>query len=84
MLMPALSVTLIGIAVAMVGMARRRPRPAMLRRGLVGAWLGFLVGAMPGVLLDVILADGVYLPLFGHVAALAGAAIAVRDPVPQG
>ena len=80
MLMPTVSVTLIGIAVAIVGIAQGRPSGATLRHSLVGAWLGFVVGALPGLVLDIILTDGVFLPLLGHVAALAGAAIAVREP----
>jgi hypothetical protein len=83
MLMPGLSVTAIGIAVAVVAIIRGMPATGALLRGLVGGWLGFLVGAVPGVLLDVLLADGVYVAVLGHLGAAGGAAVAVvRAPAP--
>lgn len=80
MLMPALSVTVIGIVIAVVGIIRGKPATAMLLRGLVGAWLGFVPGVIPGVMLDVILTNGVYVALLGHIGALAGGAVAVARP----
>jgi hypothetical protein len=78
MLLPALSVTLIGIVTALFAIVRGGAAGQLLLRGLLGAWLGFVAGAIPGVLLDVILGDGVYVALIGHGAAVAGAVIAVR------
>lgn len=77
--MPALSVTVIGVVIAVAGIIRGKPTAGMLLRGLLGAWLGFVAGAIPGVVLDVILADGVYVALLGHIVATVGAIVAVRQ-----
>lgn len=69
MLMPTLSVTAIGVLIAVVGIFLARPPKRALLHGLIGAWLGFLAGAALGVAIDVVLGEGVYLALFGHVAA---------------
>ncbi|MFC7406039.1 hypothetical protein [Georgenia alba] len=77
MLMPTLSVTAIGLVVAAVWMIRGRPATATLLKGLVGAWLGFLAGALVGVVFDVVLLDGIYVALFGHAFAVVGAVLVV-------
>lgn len=59
--------------------------------GVLGAWLGFLVGAIPGLLIDVVTNGGGYVALLGHAGALAGAYLGLRrfglprpagDPLP--
>jgi hypothetical protein len=77
MLMPALSVTLIGLAIAAAGIITHRPVLPALLRGLVGAWLGFLLGGLIGLVLDVVLTDGVFVALLGHIGAAATAAVVV-------
>lgn len=77
MVMPALSVTAIGIVVAVVAMFGKKPPMATLLRAFVGAWLGFLVGAVPGVVADVISGSGIYVAVVGHIGAAAGALVAV-------
>jgi hypothetical protein len=79
MLMPALSVTGIGIAIAVMAIIRGKPATGALLRGLLGAWLGFVAGAVPGVLLDIVLTNGVYVALLGHVGAAAGAIVAITQ-----
>jgi hypothetical protein len=45
--------------------------------GVVGAWIGFIAGALVGVIIDVILQTGTYVAIIGHVAAAAGALVAL-------
>lgn len=78
MLMPTLSVTGIGVLAALVAIGRGAPTPNALLRGLLGAWLGFLAGALPGVLIDVIVGDGIYVALLGHAGAAIGALVGLR------
>src|SRR5690606_31661684 len=77
MLMPGLSVTLIGIAIAALGMVRYKRALPVLGRGLVGAWVGFACLALIGLAIDILLFDGVYVAILGHLGAAAGAGIAV-------
>jgi hypothetical protein len=81
MVFPAVSVTVIGLLAAVVAiLLGGRPRPS-LTRGLLGAWVGFIAGAVAGLLLDAILQTGVYLAVIGHLAAALGALVAVtRSP----
>lgn len=76
---PTLSVTLIGllvgVAVALAGGSKDR---MTVPAALLGAWVGFGVGALLGVILDIVLTTGIWVALIGHVLALVGAAIAVR------
>ena len=80
MLMPLASVTLIGLlgAVVVVGSHRWSPGVA-LGRGLLGAWAGFVVGAIVGVAVDVVSHSGVYVAIFGHLAAVIGTASTLRS-----
>lgn len=77
MVMPALSVTAIAIVVALVAISRKRPVGATLLRALAGAWLGFVAGAVPGVIADVLAGGGAYVAVVGHVGAVLGAVVAV-------
>lgn len=77
MLMPALSVTLIGIVVGAAAIvARKRPKAA-LGRAFVGAWLGFVAGAVPGVIADILSGSGAYVAVLGHAGAAVGAVVAL-------
>ncbi len=79
MLMPALSVTLIGVVVALAAGALRHLHPARTALpALFGAWAGFAAGAVVGVITDVISGSGSWLAVIGHLAAVAGAVLAVR------
>ena len=79
MLLPTASVTLIGLIVGVAGYLMTRHRPAAtLGIGVAGAWIGFLAGALVGVVIDLVLRDGVYVAIIGHVVAIAGAATALR------
>lgn len=74
MLMPTLSVTIIGVLVALGAVAvRHASLGRALLFGLAGAWAGFLAGALVGVVIDVVAGTGWMLALSGHVAALAAA-----------
>lgn len=77
MLMPGLSVTLIGLAIAALGIIRHKAALPALLRGLIGAWVGFVGLALIGLVVDVILFDGSYVAILGHLGAATGAAIAV-------
>lgn len=75
MLMPLVSVTAIGIVAALVARlwGGRAFKGAGLR-GLLGAWGGFALGALVGVLVDVATGRGVYVAIVGHAAVVGGAA----------
>lgn len=76
---PTLSVTLIGLLVGAAVMVVTGSRDwTTLLVGLVGAWIGFGVGALLGVLVDTALGTGMWVALAGHVLALVGAAMAAR------
>lgn len=81
MLMPLASVTLLGVlgAVVVIGSRRWSPRVAV-GRGLLGAWAGFVVGAIVGVAIDIASHDGVYVAVVGHLGAAVGTASALRPP----
>lgn len=76
---PTPSVTLIGLLVGVAVMLASGSKDRMtVLAALLGAWVGFGVGALFGVILDVVLTTGTWVALIGHVLALVGAAIAVR------
>ncbi len=76
MLMPTLSVSLIGLVVAAVLVMTAPEAPGQtLLGGLLGAWLGFVLGALAGMIVDVATGSGVFLAMAGHAAALVGAAV---------
>lgn len=76
---PTLSVALIGLLVGVAVMLASGSKDRMtVLAALLGAWVGFGVGALFGVILDVVLTTGTWVALIGHVLALVGAAIAVR------
>lgn len=81
MFVPLLSVTLIGVVVAM-----RQSGSRSLRAGtgqvIGGAWIGFVLGAVATILLDVITGIGPWVTLVGHVGAYLGARTAV-EPAPE-
>ena len=77
MLMPGLSVTLIGLAIAAIAIALRKPVVPALLWGLLGAWVGFAALGLVGMVVDVVLFNGVYVAILGHIGAVIGAAIAV-------
>ena len=76
--MPLVSVTSIGLVAAAVALllGRRTVLGAGVR-GLLGAWGGFVFGAVAGVLVDVLTGNGVYLAIVGHSGAVVGAAWAL-------
>lgn len=79
MVMPALSVTMIGLVGAAVGaLSGRWPLGSALGRGIVGAWVGFGVGAVIGIVIDVAFGEGVFVAIVGHGAAIIGAVGALR------
>lgn len=85
MLMPAVSVTFIGLMAGLLAMAlttRHRPR-AKLLTAVAGAWAGFAAGALPGISLDVAAGTGIFLPVVGHAGAAAGAAVALMKFGPE-
>lgn len=90
MVMPALSVTAIAIVVAVVAILRKRPTAATALRAFVGAWVGFVAGAVPGVIADILSGSGGYVAVLGHAGAAVGAVVAVtgrsvtRSPAKEG
>jgi hypothetical protein len=77
MLLPTVSVTAIGLLAGLLAtLLGRRPGPS-LTRGFLGAWIGFVAGAILGVFIDVVLQTGGYLAVIGHIAAALGALVAL-------
>ena len=78
MLLPTVSVTVIGLIAGLlvVFMGARRPARALLL-GVVGAWAGFVVGAIIGVAIDVVVQSGIYLAIVGHLMAVVGSVVAL-------
>ncbi|MDY7102695.1 MAG: hypothetical protein S0880_16055 [Actinomycetota bacterium] len=72
MIVPLLSVTLIGVVVAM-----RQSGSRSLRAGtgqvVIGAWAGFLLGAVATIVVDVFTGIGPWVTLVGHLGAYLGA-----------
>ena len=78
MLLPTVSVTVIGLIAGPLAVVIGRSRPARaLLLGVVGAWAGFVVGALVGVALDVVVGSGTYLAIVGHLMAVIGAVVAL-------
>jgi hypothetical protein len=75
---PTLSVTLIGLLIGIGVMMVTKADWTTVLAGLVGSWVGFAVGTLAGVALDIIFATGLWVALVGHVVAVVGAALAVR------
>jgi peptidoglycan/LPS O-acetylase OafA/YrhL len=79
MLLPTVSVAVIGLIAGLLALVVGRSRPARaLLLGVVGAWLGFLVGAIVGVSVDIVVESGIYLGIVGHLMAVVGAVVALR------
>jgi hypothetical protein len=78
MLLPTVSVTVIGLLAGLLALllGRYRPGPALVL-GVVGAWIGSIAGALVGVIIDVMLQTGTYVAVIGHAAATAGAFVAL-------
>ena len=76
MLFPIVSVTLIGLIAGLLFAFFRKSRPTLaLLLGVSGAWMGFITGAVLGVVVDVIAQTGVFLAIMGHLAAVLGAVV---------
>ncbi|MGB7448413.1 MAG: hypothetical protein WA892_04720 [Ornithinimicrobium sp.] len=70
MLLPLVSVSLIGLLVGGAFALSHPHRVTLILWSLLGAWGGFLLGALAGVMIDVIAGTGVWLALIGHLTAL--------------
>ena len=78
MLFPLVSVTVIGLIAGLIFVAQRKSQPARtLLLGLAGAWIGFMVGALIGVVIDVVALTGIYVAILGHFMAIVGASAAL-------
>lgn len=82
MLMPALSVTVIGLFVGVLAGLVSGSVARATARGLVGAWLGFLAGGLVGLVIDVTTASGGALAVLGHTGALIGALVLANRRAP--
>lgn len=84
MLMPTFSVTAIGLVGALTALLLRvQPLASAFGRGLLGAWVGFLLGGVLGGVIDVITANGIFIAYVGHLGAVVGAVwlLRSRDPI---
>ncbi|WP_370326090.1 hypothetical protein [Euzebya sp.] len=69
MLIPWISVTAIGLWAGFRLHSRAAGTPPVIGAGVVGAWVGFLVGGFAGAVFDVLMIGGFWPFLFGHVGA---------------
>lgn len=74
---PTLSVTAIGLVVGLGAMLTRRGSWRSGLAALVGAWVGFAIGALLGGTLDVLFGTGIWVAITGHALAVAGALASV-------
>lgn len=77
MVMPFLSVTVIGLLVGSAGHFISE-RPHALWRAFFGAWAGFAAGGLVGLVLDVTLQNGRWVAVLGHSLAVVGAVLSQR------
>ncbi|QRY61312.1 hypothetical protein JVX90_12860 [Gordonia sp. PDNC005] len=78
MLLPTITVTAIGLLFAAVAAAvHRRAAAWVVLLGVVGAWIGYLIGAGTGRVLDAAADSDRMLDVFGHLGAIVVAAWAV-------
>lgn len=78
MLLPTVSVTVTGLIAGMIFVVVSRIQPLRtLLAGVAGAWIGFSIGAVSGVIVDVIAQTGVYLVIVGHLLAILGSVVAL-------
>lgn len=82
MLIPLISVSLIGLVAGLAGLTRRAPA-VVLFRCLLAAWMGFAVGAMLGLVVDVLLFGGFWIALIGHIGAVAAASRTSQVSAPR-
>jgi hypothetical protein len=83
MIFPLLSVSLIGLVVALRMAPGWIPQSRALRHGLIGGWAGYVVGAIIGFLVSFVLPTDIWIGLIGHGAAFVGARASVLgDEVP--
>jgi len=78
MIFPAFSVTLIGLVIGGIAAANNARPLGPILISVAGAWAGFLAGALVGVAIDAIAGTGIWVAIFGHVAAVPGAMLATR------
>lgn len=80
MLLPAVSVTVIGLTAGLIFVILRKDNSGA-PRGIAGAWVGFIIGAIFGVIVDVIAQTGIFLGIVGHLMAVFGSFVALyRSP----
>lgn len=83
MLIPLVSVSLIGLVIGLLGLTRRAPA-AVLVRCLLMAWTGYAIGAVLGVMVEALVIGGFWIGLVGHVGAGIAASRTARLSTPAG
>lgn len=78
MFFPLVSVSLIGLWFALRAPAAAGPQSKLVKVALVGAWTGFALGALVGLVVNVLVIGSFWLGLLGHLAAILGARAAVE------
>lgn len=78
--MPFFSVSAIGLVVGTIGHYLRHGDHSVWR-GFFGAWAGFAAGALIGLMLDVISQSGHWVPLLGHLGAVAASMLSQWLPL---
>jgi hypothetical protein len=82
---PNVSVTVIGLLVGVGAMLTRRGTWRFGVAGLVGAWVGFAIGALLGSALDFVFRTGIWIAIIGHGLAVVGslASVMLLERVPS-
>ncbi len=79
MIIPFLTVTLIGAVVALNRRPAAAPLPPLMGAGIAGAWVGFVLGGILGVFVDLLIIGGFWPFLLGHAGALALARVTASN-----
>ena len=83
MIFPLLSVSLIGLFIALRMAPDWIPQSRAIRHGLIGGWAGYVVGAIIGFVVGFVMPTDIWIGLFGHILAFVGARASVLgDEVP--
>ena len=68
---------MIGLIAGLLGVFMSARRPAGAAARCRRCWAGFVVGAIIGVAIDVVVQTGIY-AIMGHLTAVVGAVVALR------
>ncbi len=81
MLVPLVTVSLIGLFFGLRAPESLGSQAKAVRIALVGAWIAYIVGALFGLVVDLVMFGGFWHTLIGHIAAVFGAKAAIEGEI---